>query len=757
MDSEARRGSTASADDCDICKEFLDWMLNPRPEDHSGDDNDSSHALTIGMLPSVRSSECHLARFLGTLYDHAKTRKSSDVVDEAKVLVQIGSQTQSPIFAEGRRRNWSISVLYYTTDTLNGNLEYDPVLRLHVDDAPPGPYRDTLLNLGRSVDRDRYDAALVRSWLEECTANPRRSLRPSVQRALSGRGRLIPLTPKSTTAALPATMRLIDLVARTIVSAPKGAAYAALSYVWGATGSLTLTATTAPTLLDCPGGLDVLHVPRTIADAMHVAADLELRYLWVDGICILQDDAADIASQVQAMDAVYSCAEVTIVAAGPESHADAGLVGVSVPRVASQPCVTVGGLRFIAGAPGRVDARKDTDVPTWAQRAWTFQEQALSRRLVYFTPYQVVWYCERGVTAEDYVGELLLPPPLPSSIDDDRRQHNVEGEDRPQRPWLRKELEDLDDRLYEPEKDITYYPRFLMLYLVREMTMESDVLNAIGGVLARYGDGVGEGFLCGLPASMLLEVGLCWMPLSKPLRRRGPTPAGGLFPSWSWCGWIGDVFWETWEEAPDKVLDMSIISEWHVEHPGSSQVLRSRNLHFPRAPGKLEHSEADGKCQNAVLKEIQSAVLCFRAMVARFRVDTMAPWTQITGSDDYYFEWSGIYRVYDDSDTWVGSVHIERALVDGSESLRTAAVHTFVAVSKSGGEVRPWMVNGREQGNFEFLPCFDESLYTGDGYYSYNVLLVDTVGSNFVRRGVGQISMESWDVSGYRDMEVRLA
>lgn len=111
-------------------------------------------------------------------------------------------------------------------------------------------------------------------------------------------------------------LRLIDCSTTRIISAPDGARFAALSYVWG-----------KPPLL----GISRRDFPRTIEDAVTVTKGLGLEYLWVDAYCIDQKDPIDLLQQLRQMDRVYHAAEVTIIASGSES-ASTGLYGVSVER-----------------------------------------------------------------------------------------------------------------------------------------------------------------------------------------------------------------------------------------------------------------------------------------------------------------------------------------------------------------------------------------------------------------------------------------
>jgi hypothetical protein len=64
--------------------------------------------------------------------------------------------------------------------------------------------------------------------------------------------------------------------------------------------------------------------PTTIMDAIKLCKDIGHTYLWVDCLCIIQDEAEEELVQIKSMDIIYSKASLTIVAAAGDD-ANSGL------------------------------------------------------------------------------------------------------------------------------------------------------------------------------------------------------------------------------------------------------------------------------------------------------------------------------------------------------------------------------------------------------------------------------------------------
>jgi hypothetical protein len=109
-------------------------------------------------------------------------------------------------------------------------------------------------------------------------------------------------------------------------------------------------------------------IPNTILDAITVVRKLTERYLWVDSLCLFQDDAVELRECVAIMDLFYEMATLTIVAAGSED-AWTGIQGVEPrPRWINQRIrEIVPGLNMITMLDMDTLLRRST----YSTRAWT--------------------------------------------------------------------------------------------------------------------------------------------------------------------------------------------------------------------------------------------------------------------------------------------------------------------------------------------------------------------------------------------------
>lgn len=355
--------------------------------------------------------------------------------------------------------------------------------------------------VGRVMDKNAADLPLLSAWLESCESD-----HPECSE--HQKGSHVPLTTE---------IRLIDVFDMTIRSFPPGDSpkYAALSYVWGSTMQMTLEKHNIGRL-QIEGGVAEFRtrISATIWDAFEVARQLGIPYIWIDALCIMQDDTEDKDRQIQVMDKIYQHALMTIcVAAGRGS--DSGIPGIGkTPKNLLQARERCGDLLLTGMRPVASLIR---DSP-WDTRAWTFQERLLSARCAIFTPAGIVWQCSTITWREDMASPF------------DRKLWSLDSVGSPLRSLVGNPLRS--------------YSSCVNIYSSRKLAFLGDKLRAFNGlglVLAHKLDSV---FVFGLP-SRYFDWALLWEPESSG-KRIGAADQGYFqddLPSWSWCGWDHQVEW----------------------------------------------------------------------------------------------------------------------------------------------------------------------------------------------------------------------
>lgn len=183
-------------------------------------------------------------------------------------------------------------------------------------------------------------------------------------------------------------LRLIDVNEMCLVEANAPLRYLTLSYVWGGQQPVVLAADTIKWLFT-PGSMSNSDIPRTIQDAISICIKLGEQYLWVDAICIQQDDIEDTRYQIGNMGMIYAASVLTIVNASTAEKvtADSPLPGVNPgTRNIRQSVYEVGSKTILLSS--RRPFANILSSCQWRLRGWTLREELLSRRLLYLSEEQ---------------------------------------------------------------------------------------------------------------------------------------------------------------------------------------------------------------------------------------------------------------------------------------------------------------------------------------------------------------------------------
>jgi hypothetical protein len=247
-----------------------------------------------------------------------------------------------------------------------------------------------------------------------------------------------------------------------LISAKAVVQYVALSYCWGTTKQ---PGTIRSNVSSRQQRINVSELPKTLQDAILVADILGFQYIWIDSLCIVQDDVDDWATESLKMAHIYSGACLVIAATQAKDCAEGFLHPRSEPLVLDWALPDNASWRITAR---RMQTHNCQSLNTTIQgqplygRAWAMQERELARRIVHFLPDEVLWRyqrtgcCECGISEDPSFETMSLSFPGPD--DRDRRNEHAFA---------------------------SAWNKLLMIYGHLNITEPTDTLPALSGV-ARY-------------------------------------------------------------------------------------------------------------------------------------------------------------------------------------------------------------------------------------------------------------------------------
>lgn len=301
-------------------------------------------------------------------------------------------------------------------------------------------------------------AHLFQTWLEQCESRHHACNKHKT----TGRPSRISEIDSSTS---PSSVRL--LCAETTLFHGR---YAALSHRWPAGGVSSSLITS--NFKQYQESIPISQLPKHFVDAIEITKALGLKYLWIDSLCILQDDKVDWRSESAKMDMVYLNAALTIaacVSSDVDREASLDLLlpacRLSLPMgKASEGSYINGTLRSTYASQSAIH-----DSPL-GNRGWVLQEMVLSSRILHFTQDQAFWQCRERVESED--GTLCIPC--------------ADGG-----PPVGRQEESLDQVLLVPntipENDLPHlWWSWAVDYSTRDFTKKEDKLYACAGITRFY-------------------------------------------------------------------------------------------------------------------------------------------------------------------------------------------------------------------------------------------------------------------------------
>ena len=387
-----------------------------------------------------------------------------------------------------------------------------------VSNRPIARYPGSSTNLGR-----------ICSWLNDCQEHHNCKTMLGVMPT-----RLIEITGTSETISL--RLRPTEELGRV--------PFAALSYCWGGEQPMKCLSSN---ILSYGTAIPFEKQLPTIKDAAKVCQRIGLQYLWIDALCIIQDDSNDKSVEIAKMTSIYGSAAVTI-AAARSSSATEGFLGERFPGPREGAIVSY---RCIDGELGSITLVKLDDdgdgdwfepVEPIDQRGWTLQERLLSSRIIEFGSRQTRWICPEtrssGFSLEGFtdvwrrdVNFSRKRKTEALDLENIRTtKSTIDFYGRPRNSQFKEYLNAMD-----------HWKKICETHTERALTLSSDRALAISGIAQIFAELSGDQYIAGLWKSCF-HSGLLWKVEQSTLDPKNiPQPTTYQGPSWSWLSVNGPV------------------------------------------------------------------------------------------------------------------------------------------------------------------------------------------------------------------------
>ena len=310
-------------------------------------------------------------------------------------------------------------------------------------------------------------------------------------------------------------------------SCGENADYIALSYCRRSPETLTTTKGTISSRLQ---GIIWDDIPKTFQDAILFTEHLGIDYIWIDALCIIQDDQQDWQAETAKMNTVYQNALLTL-SATSSPHVAHGIFGdlkrnktfkLKFPGVyARRSCSRTQWhlfsrweySGFINKNPTEEVKAQISSLYPSVSRGWIFQERLLSKRILHCAQDEMIWDCRESIQGES-------SPTTQSHVS--RPGAN---------PFSQfKTLDMRSERFRNKFAVITLWVELVGPYTLGRFTKDSDRLVALSGVAKCFQPAELGGYVAGM-WSNFLHVQLGWSSWADNPRESRRIAE----PSWSWA------------------------------------------------------------------------------------------------------------------------------------------------------------------------------------------------------------------------------
>ncbi|KAJ0162505.1 hypothetical protein CTA2_4444 [Colletotrichum tanaceti] len=357
---------------------------------------------------------------------------------------------------------------------------------------------------------------------QQLRGQPRRGARPQLSRA--------PRKPKTAHARY--TSRTEWASASPLGNPGVSRTVCALSYCWG---NVEAHRTTRGTLKSHLGSIPCEKLPRTLSEAIHVTRELGIPYLWIDSLCIIQEDEQDWKKEAAQMGAVYSDAHVVITAAALDtSHGglfrdrDEASVRPVLLTASSPPAPRSKSRRYVVPSGGDWEAASYSPI---TNRAWPLQEDILGARILSFRADQLSWACLSMMATEVDPDGAVSERDRSSAAKRAERQSIRLRSLRGVLPGPTSHTSTQENRPASVrERDVRFqvWEKVVQQYSSRAITMQTDRIPVILGVGRRLEANLHDSFVAGIWRGAYCLRSLGW-------QAEAPGDLVAHYPSWSWA------------------------------------------------------------------------------------------------------------------------------------------------------------------------------------------------------------------------------
>jgi len=416
----------------------------------------------------------------------------------------------------------------------------------------------------------------LRNWIDGCISS-HDQCKVLSQSALPKR--LLDVSPSGITADVPVTID--DINSLTIDALPQvklcqtsdfpsTIKYLTLSHCWGKSVSMKLSNEVLPQYGHQIPLVDLLSSEaKVFREAIWVTRCLGYRYLWIDALCINQEDEDEKSVEISRMDQIFSGGTANLSATSASSGADGMIFNRKYnlyelfrcewkdPTTQKAPSRTDQEVKdyLVVGLPGENVPEEPVN-----KRAWVFQERILAPRVIQFCRDRIIRECTREIVSEltDY-SPWIIAIEIPGSFSIKLPSESMVG----------------IDEISTEKKDWCYRFRVLIQhYSSTLLTFPEDRLASIAGIAKAISirGGFGENqYFAGLWAHDLPRA-LMWQARNHLGEGKwNPEHVGYISPSWSWASCEAHA----------------LLYSWKPSDPWESLVTVSRVWTIPATPGSL--------------------------------------------------------------------------------------------------------------------------------------------------------------------------